>query len=54
MVIYAPLGEDLLCLERVSHVDDGFNLLERGVEGAGVHVLPPGQTLAGTIRFRVA
>jgi hypothetical protein len=37
----------------VSHVNDGFNLLERGVEDTGVHVLAPGQTLAGTIRLRI-
>jgi aldose 1-epimerase len=54
LVIYVPPGQDFFCLEPVSHVNDGFNLLERGVEDTGVHVLAPGQTLAGTIRFRVA
>jgi aldose 1-epimerase len=54
LVIYVPPGRDFFCIEPVSHVNDGFNLLERGVEGTGVRVLAPEQTLAGAIRFRVA
>jgi aldose 1-epimerase len=54
LVIYVPPGQDFFCIEPVSHVNDGFNLVERGVEGTGVRVLAPGQTLAGSIRFRVA
>jgi hypothetical protein len=34
-------------------VNDGFNLLERGIQGTGVRVLAPGQTLAGAIRLRI-
>jgi aldose 1-epimerase len=53
LVIYVPPGENFFCIEPVSHVNDGFNLFERGVKGTGVRVLMPGETLAGTIRFRV-
>ena len=53
LVIYVPPGQDSFCIEPVSHVNDGFNLLERGVEGTGVRVLVPGETLGTTIRFRI-
>jgi aldose 1-epimerase len=52
LVIYVPPGQDFFCVEPVSHVNDGFNMLERRVEGTGVRVLAPGQTLAGAIRLR--
>jgi aldose 1-epimerase len=54
LVIYVPPGQDFFCLEPVSHVNDGFNLLERGVEETGVQVLAPGERLGGSIRLRVA
>ena len=53
LVIYVPPGQDFFCVEPVSHANDGFNLLARGVDGTGVRVLAPGQTLAGTIRLRI-
>jgi aldose 1-epimerase len=53
LVIYVPPGQDFFCIEPVSHVNDGFNLLERGVEGTGVRVLASGETLGGTLRLRV-
>jgi aldose 1-epimerase len=52
-VIYVPPGQDFFCIEPVSHVNDGFNLLERGVDGTGVRVLARGRRLAGTIRLRI-
>ena len=53
LVVYVPPGQDFFCMEPVSHVNDGFNLLERGVEGTGVRVLAPGETLGATVRLRV-
>jgi aldose 1-epimerase len=53
LVIYVPPGQDFFCVEPVAHVNDGFNMLERGVEGTGVRVLAPGQTLAGAVRLRI-
>jgi aldose 1-epimerase len=52
-VIYVPPGQDFFCVEPVAHVNDGFNMLERGVEGTGVRVLAPRQTLAGAVRLRI-
>jgi aldose 1-epimerase len=53
LVVYVPPERDYFCVEPVSHANDGFNLLERGVEGTGVRVLAPGERLAGTVRFAV-
>jgi aldose 1-epimerase len=53
LVIYVPPGQEFFCIEPVSHVNDGFNLLERGVQDTGVRVLAPGETLVATVRFRM-
>lgn len=53
LVIYVPPGQDFFCMEPVSHVNDGFNLLERGVADTGVRVLAPGESLGATVRLRV-
>jgi aldose 1-epimerase len=53
LVIYVPPGQDFFCIEPVSHVNDGFNLLDRGVDGTGVRVLAPGETLGASVRLRV-
>jgi aldose 1-epimerase len=53
LVVYVPAGREFFCVEPVSHVNDGFNLLERGVEGTGVRVLAPGERSAGKVRFAV-
>jgi aldose 1-epimerase len=53
LVIYVPPGQDFFCIEPVSHANDGFNLLERGVEDTGVRVLAPGETLGASVRLRV-
>jgi aldose 1-epimerase len=54
LVIYIPPGRELFCVEPVSHVNDGFNLAERGVPGTGVRVLAPGATLRGRVGFYVS
>lgn len=53
LVIYIPPGQDFFCVEPVSHANDGFNLAARGVVGTGVHVLAPGASLRGAVRFAV-
>jgi aldose 1-epimerase len=53
LVNYVPADEDFFCIEPVSNANDGFNLFDRGVSGTGVRVLAPGETLAGTVRFRI-
>ena len=54
LVVYVPKGRPYFCVEPASQVADGFNLMARGVEDTGVRVLEPGETLAGTVRFRGA
>jgi aldose 1-epimerase len=54
LVIYIPPGQDFFCVEPVSHVNDGFNLADRGVVGTGVRVLAPGETLRGRVGFYVS
>lgn len=51
LVVYVPEGRDFFCVEPVSHVADGFNLMAAGVPDTGVRVLAPGETLSGWIRF---
>ncbi len=51
VVFTAP--DRTLALEPVSNATDGFNLMAGGIEGHGVVVLEPGQSLAGTISFEL-
>ncbi len=51
-VIYAPNDptgkpREFVALEPVTHANDGFNLLARGVEDTGVKVLEPGERWGG-------
>lgn len=53
LVVYTPQEEDFFCVEPVSHVNNGFNLLAAGTPDTGVVVLAPGEALAATVRFAV-
>jgi len=53
LVVYVPPRQDFFCVEPVSHVNDGFNLLDRGVADTGVRILEPGERLAGVVRLSV-
>ncbi len=58
LVVFTPRAQDggplsWVCVEPVSMVNDGFNMLERGEQGTGVRVLEPGQTLETSVRFGV-
>lgn len=53
LVVYSPPGQPFFALEPVSHVNDGFNLLERGIEGTGVRRLAPEESLLLEARFQV-
>lgn len=51
-VIYTPnarsgLPESFVAVEPVTNANDGFNLMARGIEGTGVKVLAPGESLRG-------
>jgi len=51
VVFTAPDGS--LAVEPVTHATDGFNLIAKDVEGTGVRVLEPGETMAGTVTLSV-
>lgn len=52
-VIYIPQDKPFFCAEPVTHVNDAFNLMARGVADTGAVVLADGETLSGSMRFRV-
>ncbi|HTC10881.1 MAG TPA: aldose 1-epimerase [Acetobacteraceae bacterium] len=47
LVVYTPPGQDFFCVEPVSHMNDAIN-------HATMHVLAPGETLRGTVTFRLS
>jgi aldose 1-epimerase len=53
LVVYTPEGKSYFCVEPVTHCNDGFNMMERGVPDTGTVVLGKGETLAGKMRFSV-
>lgn len=54
LVFHVPPGGAYCCLEPVSHVADAFNLASAGVEGTGLRILQPGETLSATVRIGLA
>ncbi|WP_299430716.1 aldose 1-epimerase [uncultured Meiothermus sp.] len=52
VVFTAPDGT--LALEPVTNATDGFNLYARGIQGTGVRVLQPEESLAGKVRMTIA
>lgn len=48
-----PGGQPVFCLEPQSNAPCGFDGLEQGRIAAGVHILAPGASVAGTLRFSV-
>lgn len=51
LVVYAPEGEDYLCVEPVTHMTNAVN--HTGEPDAGLRALPPGGCLGGTVRLRL-
>jgi aldose 1-epimerase len=47
LIVYTPPGQDFFCAEPVSHMNDAINR-------DAMHVLAPGETLSGTVVFRLA
>lgn len=52
LVVYAPTGQNFLCVEPVSHRLGGLNQGDGGA-GSGMNLLPPGETLRLCVRFEV-
>jgi aldose 1-epimerase len=53
LIVYTPPGQDFFCLEPVSHMTDAINRMD-SVPGHGVRVLASGETVRGSITFRLA
>lgn len=51
LVFTAPDGS--LAVEPQTNANDGFNLYADGVDGSGVFVLQPDETVSGTVRLRM-
>lgn len=51
LLFTAPDGT--VAVEPQTNANDGFNLLQRGVDGHGVFVVEPGASVSGEIRLRV-
>lgn len=54
VVVHRPAGSSYLCVEPVSHVADGFNLLARGIAGTGTRILSPGEKMEGRMEIRLS
>jgi aldose 1-epimerase len=53
VVVYAPLRESFFAVEPVTNVNDGFNMMEKGIAGHGVFVLAPQERKKGKVIFEV-
>ena len=51
LVVYTPAHRRYLCLEPVSHCNNGFALAERGVADTGTVMLAAGATLTAEVAF---
>lgn len=52
LVVFVPPGQPFFCIEPVSMVGNGFNLMTDGVAGTGVRALNPGESMHGSMSFR--
>ena len=46
LVVYAPESEDFVCIEPVTHVNDGFNAAAAGAPEVGVRTLQPRESMS--------
>jgi len=46
LVVYAPESDDFVCIEPVTHVNDGFNAATDGALDTGVRTLQPGESMS--------
>lgn len=53
LVVHRPDSGAYLCLEPVTHVANGFNLAAQGVLGTGTRVLLSGESMAGSVSFKM-
>lgn len=53
-VLYIPPGKDFFAFEPVSNANDAFTLKANGVEGTGLFVIEPGQTVSASFAIAAA
>lgn len=53
VVIYSPQGQDFVCIEPVTNLNDAFNRYERGDQDTGTVVLEPGQAMTAKMILKV-
>ncbi len=53
LVVFSPANADFVCVEPVSHVNDGINAHARGIGGTGVQMLEPEGSLELKTMIRV-
>ena len=53
IVVFVPPGRDYVCVEPVTHVANAVNMTASMDQETGLQVLEPGETLRGSMRFRV-
>lgn len=51
IVLYTLDDQPFVAVEPMTNANDGFNLYEQGIEGSGVFVLEPGETVRGEVRL---
>jgi aldose 1-epimerase len=51
IVLYTLEDRPFVAVEPMTNANDGFNLLAQGIEGSGVFVLEPGETVRGEVRL---
>ncbi len=53
ILLYAPKGKPFFAVEPMTNVNDGFNLLARGIGESGVFTLNAGESAVGEVRLEV-
>ena len=53
-VVFVPPERDYLAFEPATHMTDAFNRAERGEQGTGTRLLPPGASFSCTMRLQAS
>ncbi|MCA9892688.1 MAG: hypothetical protein KC615_06870 [Anaerolineae bacterium] len=53
ILIYTDTKTPSVAVEPQTNANDGFNLYEQGINGSGVFVLQPSETISGTVRLSI-
>jgi aldose 1-epimerase len=54
LMFHVPGDQPVVCLEPQSNAPCAFDRLDHGRVAPGVHILEPGETISGTLRFEVS